>query len=954
MGNVSKETINKYVIDNYEIAYHNCDSSYEFRKYFRNQAKYNGIDLNKSTNEERLDEVLDSHISNFEKRKSEDKKRQNKEEENQKKIDKLLNTIDEEKEKNAKTQQILNRKLEMEKREKYEERLRYQEMNENLLEKFKNELKNNEIENKRREENDKKIIKQLQIQNEKAFLENKQREETQTKIIKELQKQREINDRENRQREENQLKTIRDLQAQNERIEKNSKIREENQLKVIQELQTQRQKTEEENRIRDQNQQKIIEELKSQREKIEKESKIREENQLNTIMQLQSQREKSEKENKEQLQKMQNKFNEQIQNLINKNNENINAINEKYQNMILEANKKAEEEKKALENKYKNEQNEQKKKVNKEFDEKVEIEIESEIKNLNEKFKKEEKSFCMEKIKNFKIETLKNVIIALFTKEDIGKMLVENIKEQLIQLLDQPNRRVNHLNILVIGKTGAGKSSLIGEMLRYDYNENNGNNDNNDNGNNNDNKDNSKENPKAGFFKPTTKGKPQYFESKIVPFLRFADTQGIEISSKKSKKPYGIDEVERDVTEFICNMNESGDPDKYVHCIWYCFQPHDSRLQDDEEELLTNLSKNYSIETLPIILVGTKSNSQELVDQFKKGFEECELPFKFEFIPTLAKKMDSIKPYGLDILQKQSIQKSMSAVQSKCYQGILQDVKTICFNNLNNKSQQISTIIEKYKDDCLKEMSKGVSINDLKTQIMNIFITILNDFNNILLNEKKIEGNKELKKESLEYLGEFINNYFQNCLEGYYDCLTLFVNNNTNDVVNNILDFQSMFNNSHDNYVYTKTKNQWINIIKKKIIEQFRKQAEIYCNKNAFTFLTNLLAHVFADAYFNTYKKILESEDEKSKEINELIKSKIKSQFLDIQNKIEDYLNKLKEEEERKEKEEERKKKEEEEKRKKEEEKRKKEEQERKKKEEVEKFGKGFENGSLFSGMNLF
>ena len=64
----------------------------------------------------------------------------------------------------------------------------------------------------------------------------------------------------------------------------------------------------------------------------------------------------------------------------------------------------------------------------------------------------------------------------------------------------------------------------------------------------------------------------------------------------------------------------------------------------------------------------------------------------------------------------------------------------------------------------------------------------------ILLNEKKIEGNKELKKESLEYLGEFINNYFQNCLEGYYDCLTLFVNNNTNDVVNNILDFQSMFN----------------------------------------------------------------------------------------------------------------------------------------------------------------
>ena len=114
-------------------------------------------------------------------------------------------------------------------------------------------------------------------------------------------------------------------------------------------------------------------------------------------------------------------------------------------------------------------------------------------------------------------------------------------------------------------------------------------------------------------------------------------------------------------------MNKSGNPDKYVHCIWYCFQPHDSRLQDDEEELLTNLSKNYSIDTLPIILVGTKANSNELVNQFKKNFEENELPFKFDFIPTLAKKMDSLKSYGLDILQKQSIIKSMEAVKSKCY-----------------------------------------------------------------------------------------------------------------------------------------------------------------------------------------------------------------------------------------------------------------------------------------------
>ena len=946
---VSKEDINKYVIDNYEVAYNNCDDSYDFRRYFRNQALNNGINLDNETNKERLNEVLDSHIPNFEKRKSKDKSEKEK-------VDKLLKTVDEEREKNNRNTEILNEKLKMEKLERKEERKKFEEMQENLIQKFQNELKNNEKESRRREDNQLKVINELKEQRERSEIENRRREENQLRVINELKAQREKNERENKQREENQLKTIRELQAQRERSEKESQIREQNQLrvinelkeqrerseienkrreenhlKVINELQAQREKNERENKQREEKQTQIIEELKSQREKIEKESQIREQNQLNTIMQLQAQREKSDKENKEQIQKIQSKFNEQIQNLINQNNDNINSITDKYQKMILEANKKAEEEKKELEKKYKTEQNENKKKVNQEFDEKVENELESEINKLKEKFKKEEKNFCMENIKQFKLESLKNVIIALFIKEEIGKMIKESIKIQLIQLLDQPNRKVNHLNILVIGKTGAGKSSLINQMLRLDVN--------------------SDKKPEPGFMKPTTKGKPKYYDSEVVPFLRLADTQGIEISSKKSKTPYGIDEVERDVTEFIIEQNKSGNPDKYVHCIWYCFQPHDSRLQDDEEILLTNLSKNYSLETLPIILVGTKSNSQELVNQFKEEFEKCNYPFKFDFIPTLSKKMDALEPYGLDILQKQSIIKSMGAVKSKCYEGILEDVKTICLTNLIDKSKQIASNIQKYKDDCLKEISKGISINDLKTQIADIFITILNYFNNIILNENKIEGNKELKKESLEYLGKFIDDYFQNCLEGYYDCLIKFVDNNTKEIVNNILDFQNTFNNSHENLVYAKTTNQWGNLIRKRIIEQFIKIAEIYCNKNAFIYLNELLTHVFADAYFDTYKKIIDSKEEKAKDIDELIKNKIKSQFVDIQNKIDDYLNKLKEEEERKRKEEEeRKRKEEEERKKKEEE----EEKKRKDEELKNQFGKAFENGSLFSGVSLF
>jgi len=46
---------------------------------------------------------------------------------------------------------------------------------------------------------------------------------------------------------------------------------------------------------------------------------------------------------------------------------------------------------------------------------------------------------------------------------------------------------------------------------------------------------------------------------------------------------------------------------------------------------------------------------------------------------------------------------------------------------------------------------------------------------------------------------------------------------------------------------------------------------------NPFTFLINLLAQGFAEAYFGSYQKIINSKDEKSKEIDKLIQEKIKS-----------------------------------------------------------------------------
>ena len=129
---VSKEAINKYVIENYEVAYNYSDTSYDFKNYFRKHALDNGINLDNEINDESLNEVLDCLIDNFKIRKKKDN-------ESKERIKRLSEMV-ERSEKN------------------------YREMHENLLQKYETELKRNEIANKNREENLLNVIYELQEQ----------------------------------------------------------------------------------------------------------------------------------------------------------------------------------------------------------------------------------------------------------------------------------------------------------------------------------------------------------------------------------------------------------------------------------------------------------------------------------------------------------------------------------------------------------------------------------------------------------------------------------------------------------------------------------------------------------------------------------------------------------------------------------------------------------------------
>ena len=158
MGNpVSKETIYKYVIENYEVAYNYSDTFYDFKNYFRKHALDNGINLDNEINDESLNEVLDCLIDNFKIRKKKDN-------ESKERIKRLSDMIEENKKNNLRKEEIMRRRLEMEKLERNREWEEYREMHENLLQKYETELKRNEIANKNREENLLNVIYELQEQ----------------------------------------------------------------------------------------------------------------------------------------------------------------------------------------------------------------------------------------------------------------------------------------------------------------------------------------------------------------------------------------------------------------------------------------------------------------------------------------------------------------------------------------------------------------------------------------------------------------------------------------------------------------------------------------------------------------------------------------------------------------------------------------------------------------------
>ncbi len=202
-------------------------------------------------------------------------------------------------------------------------------------------------------------------------------------------------------------------------------------------------------------------------------------------------------------------------------------------------------------------------------------------------------------------------------------MDTDKIAQEAINAIAEKIKNLKTLNIIVAGKTGVGKSTLINAVFRDKLAE-------------------------TGMGKPVTTHMRK-ISKKGVP-LSIYDTRGFELGKEVQQ------EVKKEVVDTISKGLATQDINKAIHCIWYCINTASNRIEPEEIEWLKELSKENQITQVPIIVVLTQAFSKKKADEMKRMILQENLDV-IQVIPVLAEDFEIedlgvAKAYGLDVLIK--------------------------------------------------------------------------------------------------------------------------------------------------------------------------------------------------------------------------------------------------------------------------------------------------------------
>lgn len=199
-----------------------------------------------------------------------------------------------------------------------------------------------------------------------------------------------------------------------------------------------------------------------------------------------------------------------------------------------------------------------------------------------------------------------------------------NVMDFVTGVFDDMKKKVeklHQLNIMVVGRSGVGKSTMINNMFRENLAE-------------------------TGIGNRVTTHMKKY--SKPGYPLSIYDTKGFELGQKAQE------EVKEEILETVNKGLKSGDYSQAIHCILYCINTSSNRIDDEEIKWIKEFTEENSKTNVPVIIVLTQAFSKDNASKMRDYLLELNLNVK-NIVPVLSEdylidENYTVKHYGLDRL----------------------------------------------------------------------------------------------------------------------------------------------------------------------------------------------------------------------------------------------------------------------------------------------------------------
>ena len=415
--------------------------------------------------------------------------------------------------------------------------------------------------------------------------------------------------------------------------------------------------------------------------------------------------------------------------------------------------------------------------------------------------------------KNLIIKFESNLISNIIKKENTKNIFKKKIIDEIgIIKSDENKYKIDHLTILLVGKTRIRKKSLIKYMLKLEDFE----------------------------LKKEKQGKKedfQVYQSLKVPYLRLVKYKGIGIG-----KDNYAETIANQTINYIKKQNKKGSYNDFVNCIWYCVTG--SRMETLEDEYLIKLRNAYSNANMPIILIYLDEYMESRVNDMKRKIRD---KLDVDFINVISRTIK--KPNNSGIEKPRGDKELMNLTLAKCQAALQGDMPKIMMKNISYDILfKMKNLIETNKN-ILKESIKEKYINEFKNILKNN--ELIDYIINLLGRNLRIFYDKDISNKSLNLIinSEILKKIkiFMNTCKNFAKSLI------SSDIISKEHDFI-------DRQAYLEKKNKEnINIENKISIKGFIKSSEIYLKKNYYyisqKYIIYYLILYYCNDYFNEFQK---------------------------------------------------------------------------------------------------